>query len=229
MVDFITYVAPVRLAVCFILRIWINYKSRRKVHTSISGFNERLQLKICGFLLSVGERSLSIKLLEILARRTRDNLQIASQLGSAYFLNGDYELSERTFSILEKTKSAYRDAYNMGSINAFVLDDSWTLAIGHVAHIDVHFKEKFLNKKIQSPTIMFDNFGKNVPGVGILRHFNKYNLKYVSASTNAERLNKVNGLLSMNFTERQLDSYKTSFWHGDTCQQPYSAFWSAFR
>ena len=69
---------------------------------------------------------------------------------------------------------------------------------------------------------MFDNFGKNVPGVGILRHFNKYNLKYVSASTNAERLNKVNGLLSMNFTERQLDSYKTSF-GTEFCQQPYSA------
>ena len=56
LVNFITYVAPIRLAVCFILRIWIPPKAEGR-YTSISGFNEKLQSKICGFLLSVGERS----------------------------------------------------------------------------------------------------------------------------------------------------------------------------
>jgi len=140
---------------------------------------------------------------------------IINQLGIYAFIKGEYELSEKIWTELQITieKEILND--NLGKLNFRILSNSWFLAIGHIAHLDILIKNQIL-KKNNYKLLYFHNKMFDIPNKFL---FNKWiESGFIEIGDNSI----INGL-----TAEQIDLLTVEFWYQETTYNNYRMFSNA--
>lgn len=177
-------------------------------------FIRKLTPNVAGLSLSKGHKKTALSLLRwVYDSYDYKPLHITNSLAIIYFLSGDYKSSEKFFSLLEVLKK--EQLSNLDKECDFdYLDDSWTLAIGHLAHIDVFFKEKILNNELKKETLIFEPINQKIPGAPITKFYKQYGLSVQRANDASHRVKILSDKFNSSLDVNDIQSIATSFWYG---------------
>ncbi len=148
-----------------------------------------LRLHISSAMMEIGKRTASSEILASLAHHFSDDVKFKEQLGITSFLAGDYNASRQSFQNHHDLRARLRDL-NQGQLPVRVLDHSWTLAIGHIAHLAIYFKALRLGWLEDKETVIFvspDDKGNLPSGWPMLKYFRELGLQVVQSKTSKEK------------------------------------------
>lgn len=180
-------------------------------------FIHRFMMSAGALMLTYGFKGLALRSYQALqntnSAHSPKQIVVANQVGVTQFLKGDYKECLNTFQVKQKRLDDIITTFDLKDVNVEFLDDSWTLAIGHIAHIDTYIKSKVLlgNK---NKTIMFDNFGSLPDGFSLIRFYKKNGLKMLTARSTSERLQLASQEADRPLGEAQFVALQRSFWYG---------------
>lgn len=138
-----------------------------------------------------------------------------NQLGVYAFLKGEYELSEKIWTELQiiTEKEILND--NLDKLNFRILANSWFLAIGHIAHLDILIKNQIL-KKNNYKLIYFHNKLLDIPNKFLLNKWIELGFIEIGDESKIKRL-----------TPEQIDLLTVEFWYQETSNNNYRMFSNA--
>ena len=96
------------------------------------------------------------------------------QAGIWFFIGGHYAEAERIWGDSAELKERFIHEHGLDRLGMRVLGQSWLLAIGHIAHIDIYIKQKILSGHASQRTIMPMPRIAKVPNMTLLKCWNKH-------------------------------------------------------
>lgn len=139
---------------------WINWEIKGKINGIIELFyvaifyltgiiptrmTTKQYSRVAHYFLNHGDPNRAIKLFIAASSREPRNINLMHQLGATYFILGDYITSEKIFTLAAYARSSLRKQYYKDyAEEVCLLDNSWLLAIGHIACISTLIKAKLL-------------------------------------------------------------------------------------
>lgn len=96
------------------------------------------------------------------------------QAGIWFFIGGHYADAERIWGATAELKERVIADLGIDRLNMRLLGQSWLLAIGHIAHIDIYLKQKILSGHASQRTVMPMPRIANVPNMALLNCWDKH-------------------------------------------------------
>jgi len=96
------------------------------------------------------------------------------QAGIWFFIGGYYVDAERIWGDSAEIKERVIKEQGLDRLDMRILGQSWLLAIGHIAHIDIYLKQKILSGHASQRTIMPMPSIANVPNMTLLNCWDKH-------------------------------------------------------
>jgi len=96
------------------------------------------------------------------------------QAGIWFFIGGHYADAERIWGTSAEIKARVIKEQGLDRLGIRILGQSWLLAIGHIAHIDIYLKQKILSGHESQRTVMPMPRVANVPNMTLLNCWNNH-------------------------------------------------------
>lgn len=197
----------------FFVRIFVIRRIEKRETGTVKKGAVGIYMRAGSFLLAAGYDTDALRLFQALSRHSNES-RILEQLGVVQFLVNEYEEARKTFSRLQSQRELNRELLYGVPKNLTVLDSSWTLAIGHVAHLDVHFKSLLLQEKKNHRSIIFDQTLRGFPEKKILGLYKRYGLEIHSVTNDIDKYAVLGAGQKTQITQNVFDSVTSSFWYG---------------
>lgn len=122
----------------------------------------------------IGDHQRAFENAKLIVEKFPKRFDLHEQAAIALYHAGGHQFAEKIWSLSGDKKE--KDALNLGlhEYNCKFLDNSWLLAIGHIAHIDSYLKNKILNGTASERTIIEISPNSNVPNRALLNCFSDH-------------------------------------------------------
>ena len=172
--------------------------------------------------LAQGQHQRAIDTYQVALRRSPEDSQVRLQVAVATYLAGDYRAAERWFVSCEQARMFDVSRWGIAEARWRVLDESWLLAIGHIAFLDTYVKAVRLGWLSDIPAVLAYDAAQPPPGWPLFRYFgaqlNKH-LRIVPSVTPEIAIDAtIHGSEFRHIPERRRAGIRTAlsqpFWYG---------------
>lgn len=130
-------------------------------------------LRVGAWRLSRGNNAEAMRIFRLAAQRLPHDIAVRQQIGVTAFLSGDYGEAEKWFASMAHFRTFDQRRLQVANIPYRVLDQSWMLAIGHVASIDTYIKAVKLGWYPEKTTLLAHDPVNPPPGWPLFQFFSR--------------------------------------------------------